>query len=165
MPGPILYSTNPYFSVEVARKYRDGNFYAWCSEVFSAGQQAGDAPTSLVAASSDPRTVYEQLKRAVESEDEHDGRIEGYKKTFKRLASSWFASGEITEEQRDEIQALCKKPSWKLWRPLLYVVPRLPVESRLTLVKPHKRAGPGLEYTISDLKAAEFDIIELPWTR
>jgi hypothetical protein len=118
MPGPVLYSTNPYFAVEVARKYRNGNYYAWCSEVFSVGQQAGDAPTSLVAASSYPKTIYEQLKRAVDSEDENDSRIKGYKKTFKRLASSWLSVGEINQDQHDEIKALCQRtrdcrPSWE----------------------------------------------------
>jgi hypothetical protein len=167
MSGPVLYSTNPYFSIEVAQRYRGASFYAWCSEVFALGQQAGLAPASRVGASSDPMTIYEQLAAAVESEDRHDSRIAGYKKKFPRLADVWLANGEITQDQRDEIRAACKQHSWKMWRPLLFVIPRGPIEAsgRLTLVPTSKRAAHGAEFIVSDLKPAEFDIIELPRLR
>jgi hypothetical protein len=164
LAGPILYSTNPFFSIDVARRYRGERFYAWCSEVFSEGQQAGNAPSSMVAASSDPMTIYEQLHRAVSSEDRNDKRIQGYKKTFRRLASAWLDGGEITQEQHDEIKAACNQTRWRMRRPLLYVIPRAPVEAagRLQLVPVNRRAGPGNEFIIPDLAPPEFDIIELP---
>ena len=34
MPGPVLYSTNPWFATEIASKYRGGNYFAWVSEYF-----------------------------------------------------------------------------------------------------------------------------------
>jgi hypothetical protein len=155
-----LYSTNPHFSIEVGRRYRNGTFYAWCSEVFSAGQQPGNAPSSSVAASSDPMTIYEQLHRAVQSEDSHDARIKGYKRTFDQLATTWLDSKEITQDQHDEIRAQCKLNSWRMWRPLLYVIPRAPIEAagRLQLVSVSRRAGPGKEFIVADLAADEFDI-------
>jgi hypothetical protein len=50
---------------------------------------------------------------------------------------------------------------FELWRPLVYVIPRTGVESRLKLVPMHKRAGFGPEYIIEDLRRSEFDLIEL----
>jgi hypothetical protein len=167
LPGPVLYSVNPFYSIEVARRYRNNNFYAWCSEVFSVGQQAGAAPGGAVAASSDPMTIYEQLHRATTSEDRHDKRILSYKRAFKRLAASWLDANEITQDQHDEIRAACGQPSWRMWRPLLYIIPRNPIEAagRLQLVPVGKRAGPGTEYIIADLRPQEFDIVELPMLR
>ena len=165
MPGPVLYSTNPYFAVDVARRYRGERFYAWCSEVFSAGQEAGNAPSRMIAASSDPKTIYEQLHLAVCSEDRHDARIRRYKRTFKTLAETWLAKGEISKDQRDEIWASCMQPSFRMWRPLLFVIPREPVQARLMNVSAGKRAGHGSEYTISDLAPTDFDIVDLPSLR
>lgn len=164
MSGPIFYSTNPFFAIDVARRYRNGIFYAWVSEVFSSTQQSGLAPSSGVAASSDPMTIYDQLHRAVSTEDMHDPKIKSYKKTFARLADSWFDLGEITQSDRDEIKGQCKLTSYKLWRPLLFVIPRSHVSApgRLQLVPPIKRAGSGQEFIVADLKATEFNIIELP---
>ncbi len=153
MAGPVLYSTNPYFAVDVARRYRGERFFAWCSEVFSAGQEA------------DPKTIYEQLHLAVCSEDRHDARIKRYKTTFKSLSENWLAKGEISKNQRDDIWASCMQPSFRMWRPLLYVIPREPVEARLISIPAAKRAGHGNEYIISDLAPADFDIVDLPSLR
>lgn len=167
MPAAMLYSVNPYYAVDVSRRYRKQMYFAWCSEYFSSNQQAGDAPSSGIAASSDPMTIYEQLDRAVHSEDRHDSRIKGYKKTFARLADIWLSKKEITVQERDEIRAACRQPSWRMWRPLLFTIPRAPIDTsgRLSLVPVSRRAGPGNEYTVSGLLPHEFDIIELPRLR
>ena len=162
MSGPMLYSTNPYYAIEVASNYRSGKFYAWCSEVFSAGQQAGSAPSRLIAPSSDPKTIYEQLHTAVEREASHAARIIGYKKTFKRLARSWQSKGEISLSQRAEIIAVCSRTSYQIWRPYLFMIPRANVTKKLTTVSAKKRAGHGNEFIVDELLAAEFDILELP---
>ena len=51
--------------------------------------------------------------------------------------------------------------SFEDWRPLVYVIPRAMVESRLEAVPPKKRASFGPEYIITDLRRHEFDIIEM----
>ncbi|WP_131800122.1 hypothetical protein [Methylobacterium indicum] len=164
MSDPILYSTNPYFAIEVAKRYRKNTFHAWVSDVFSSNQQSGHAPSSGIAASSDPMTIYHQLFKAVDTEDSHDTKIKSYKRTFSRLADIWHDDGSISKEDRDEIKGQCKIQTYKMWRPLLYVIPRSTIipSERLTLVPPSKRAGSGREYIISDLKDHEFNIIELP---
>ncbi len=162
MPGHFLYSANPYFSVEVARTYRNNKTYAWCSEYFSSSDQAIGAPAALIAASSDPKTIYEQLSRACETDDSHDARIKGYRKTFKRLATEWNSNGSLTDAHHAEIHAVCKSPSFKIWRPVLFIIPRPVVSTRLKEVPRNKRASHGMEYTITDLDLSEVDIIELP---
>ena len=160
MPAPMLYSTNPYFAIEVARKYRGGRFYAWCSESFDT--HAAKTPTNM-AASSDPKTIYEQLRLATATEDRHDQRIRGYKRTFKALANVWWANGTITDVERDEIRGACLRGPWRLWRPFLYVMPRALVDNgRLRLVPVAQRASHGLEYIVDGVTEDEMDIIELP---
>lgn len=162
MAGLFLYSVNSHFSVQVSNQYRRGVFYAWCSECFSATQQPGLDPSSLVAPSSDPMVIYEQLYLAVAREDRHDSKIKGYKRTFKRLADEWWSAGDITKAERDEIITNCKQQSFRMWRPLLFVISRPAVETRLKKVPATKRAGVGDEFTIADLRSEEFDILELP---
>jgi hypothetical protein len=47
------------------------------------------------------------------------------------------------------------------WRPLLYIIPRSLVETRLKVVPIHKRASFGDEFIVEDLRRSEFDLIEL----
>jgi hypothetical protein len=96
-------------------------------------------------------------------EDEHSDLIKGYRKTFSRLAKAWAADGSITDDQRDEIIATVKSRSWRIWRPVLYVIPRVNIEGtgRLRSVKRPDRASYGPELQVVDLERHEFDIIEL----
>jgi hypothetical protein len=161
MPGPLLFSTNPWFSLNVAERYRGGLHFAWCSEEFEAVRPAAGG-TLAIPASSDPCTIYQHLHKAVIEEDAHDDRIRSYKRKFKALASDWYDRGDITEAQRDEIKAICNRHSWLTWRPKLLVIPRANVESRLEEVPVRLRAGVGPEYIIKDLAAHEFTYITLP---
>ncbi len=72
----------------------------------------------------------------------------------------WEHQGVITTAQKDDILYLVDHASFDLWRPLVYVIPRAPVASRLEEVPMSKRAGVGVEYIIPDLQRTEFDIIE-----
>jgi len=49
---------------------------------------------------------------------------------------------------------------FKLWRPLVYVIPVADVSGRIETVPMDKCAGFSEEYIIKDLKRSEFDIIE-----
>lgn len=48
------------------------------------------------------------------------------------------------------------------WRPLIYVIPREPIENlnRLRTVPIQNRASNDVEYVIEDLRQNEFDLIE-----
>jgi len=117
----------------------------------------------MIAPSSNPKRIYERLLEDCRNEEGHSDRIRGYKKTFTRLARGWLSDGSITKEQHDEILASVRSPSWKIWRPVLYVIPRAPIEAgkRLKLVRVPDRAAFGPEMTIEDLHVSEYDVIEL----
>ena len=104
------------------------------------------------------------MQPAAHDEDRGNEKIKNYRKTFRSLAREWFARGEITQAQRDEIIESVKPGSWKIWRPVIYVIPRAPIEAtpgRLNLAPRQSRGGYGEEYIISDLRRDEFDVVTL----
>jgi hypothetical protein len=79
-----------------------------------------------------------------------------------KLAKGWLRRGEVNDDQAKEIVYHAKNAAVNEWRPLVYVIPRAPVEARLKPVPADRRAGLGNEWTLEEtLAAAEFDIIEL----
>lgn len=163
MSNLFLYSTNPWFSYEVCKKYRNSVFYVWCSEYFDPRKAPCYSSAALIAPSSSPISIYWNLHRDKENEDTHSTLIKEYRKKFRSLATEWFVDGEISEFERDEIIAGATSSSWKIWRPLLYIIDRQKVESsgRLASVPLSSRAAIGQEFQIFDLKEDEFEIMEL----
>ncbi len=160
MAGPVLYSTNTWFAYDIATRYRNGVHFVWCSEYYDPSVAPAGSYTAAVAPSSNPRQIYDTLHGDVVREDMHSALIGGYKKTFRRLTKAWLADGSITQAQFDEINTTIKLPSWKIWRPVLYVISYELVKDRIVSV-PHKsRAGYGPEMQIPDLRSNEFDVIE-----
>ena len=73
----------------------------------------------------------------------------------------WRHANKINDLQlKDIIYWLTLAKIERLWRPLMYVIPRAAVESRMQPVPASKCAGLGPEYVIPDLKRSEFDKIE-----
>jgi hypothetical protein len=163
MAGPILYSTNPWISHDIAVKYRLGVHFAWVSDYYDASMAPPGTAAALIAPSSSPKVIYEALWNDVEKEDTHSALIKGYRKTFKRLANEWFADSSITKAQRDEIVATVDSRSWKIWRPVVYVIAKSHIvpATRIETVKHKDRAAYGPEMRINDLAISEFDIIEV----
>ena len=163
MPGPVLYSANPWYSLEVAEKYRGGRYFAWVCEYFDSERDApASSAGSLIAPSSNPRKIYQDLLHEFHAQEEHSRIIKDHKRTFQRLAKQWLASSEITEEQFDEIVASVRAKSWRIWKPVIYVIPRASLDpSRIFQVARTARAGYGPEYQIVDLKRSEFDLLDM----
>ena len=160
--GPVLYSTNPWFAHDVSVRYCGGRHFVWCCEYFDTSKAPAGSAAALVAPSSTPKVIFEQLRLEVLGEERHSTRIQNYRKTFKRLARTWHSDGAISDEQRDDILATLRQTSWKIWRPLLFVIPAAPIVAakRLIEVNASARAGHGPELQIRDLMPNEFDIIE-----
>jgi hypothetical protein len=162
MPGPVFYSANPWFATDVSDRYRDGVYFAWVCECFDSATAPAGSAASMIAPSSNPRRIYQLLAEECDNEEENSPTIKGHRKTFTRLAKQWYAAGEITKDQSDEIIASARTRSWRIWRPVLYVIPIAPIISagRLKAVRRSERAGYGPEQQIVDLRRDEFDIIE-----
>jgi hypothetical protein len=165
--NPIYYSANPWFAAEIADKYRGGTYFAWVCEYFDSEHEApAGSAGALIAPSSNPRQIYEDLLKEYKSQEEHPRVIKEHRKTFRRLAKTWLAKKEITKDQYDEINASIRAKSWKIWKPVLYVIPNSStVKKRITPVDRSERAAYGPEYRIADLKREEFDIIDLSEVR
>ncbi len=162
MAGPILYSTNPWIAHDLSVRYLGGKHFAWCSEIFDPTTAATASAGAAIAPSSSPRQIFDRLYDDCTGEEKHSALIGRYKRTFRRLATNWLASKTIDAKQYAEITGLVNAQSWRPWRPILYVVPRQPIETagRLVAVPPPLRAGYGPEFQISELLPPEFDIIE-----
>ncbi|HYF20820.1 MAG TPA: hypothetical protein VEA40_23335 [Ramlibacter sp.] len=143
-------------------RYRDGVHFAWVCEYFDAGTAPAGSAAAAIAPSSNPKHIYETLWSDVDKEDAHSALIKGYRKTFKALAMAWKAAGSITDDQAKEIIATVKSNSWKIWRPVLYVIPKSGIvpATRIHSVAHGARAAYGPELQIQDLVPAEFDVIE-----
>ena len=162
MAGPILYSANPWFAHDVTQKYRKGVYFAWVSEFFDPATAAAGTAIAAVAPSSNPRHIYESLFQDVHAEDRHSALLKSYKRTFRALAANWETDGSITKEQREEIVSMVNAPTWRIWRPVLYVIARDKIDPKRIHTVSHKlRAGHGPELQIRDLAANEFDLIEV----
>jgi hypothetical protein len=163
MASANLYSTNPWFSTDVAIRYRGGLHFAWVCECFDSRSAAAGSAAALIAPSSNPCRIYRNLYEEYKGQEEHSPMIRDYRKTFVRLAREWLADGSLTKDQHDEIVAAVRAKTWTIWRPVLYVIPRNPIEiaGRLVMVPRRDRAGYGSEMQIKDLQPHEFDVIEL----
>jgi hypothetical protein len=161
MSGQLLYSTNVFLKLLIQERYRNDVHYVWCSEHFDSKKLSAYSSGSLVPPSSNPADIYRELQRDVQGMDSHSAKIAAQKAMFTSLALEWERRGEISSTHRDEIINWVTHASFDYWRPLLYVIPRAPIETRLQPVPAHKRAGWGNEYIIPDLKRSEFDVIEL----
>lgn len=163
MAGPLLYSANPWIAHDIADRYLGGVHRVWCSEYFDPKTAPASSAAALIGPSSSPKAIFYGLWEDCDKEDTHSHVIRSHRRTFRALATDWFSAGRITEAQRNEILATVKSSSWKIWRPVLYVIPRAPIEaaSRLNVVPLGKRAAYGGEYQIEDLHTTEFDIVEV----
>jgi hypothetical protein len=123
MTAPLLlYSTNTYLKFLMQDRYR-GEHYVWCSPSFSAQKLNKYSLESNTPASSDPASIYLELRdAAIDRPDSHNRRILS-QKTLMSLAVDWYEATHITAQERDEITALADKAPMKEWRPLLFVIP------------------------------------------
>lgn len=163
MAGLILYSANPWFASEIATKYLGGKHFAWVSDYFDTEKEAPAGSSGhLIAPSSNPRKIYEDLLHEYRAQEEHSRIIRDHRKTFRRLAKQWLADGTIVQAQYEEIVASVSAHSWRIWKPVLYVIPRSNIApNRVIEVQRKERAGYGPEKQIADLQTNEFDIIDL----
>ncbi|KVT23033.1 hypothetical protein WK48_23305 [Burkholderia ubonensis] len=141
-------------------KYRTGKHFVWCSEHYDPTTAPAGSAAAAIAPSSSPKGIYDILHGDCAREDTHSTLIKGYRKTFQRLAKAWLADGSLSKDQYDEVVATVKSQSWRIWRPVLFVIPRAPVDARIVMVPHRNRAAYGPELQIVDLMPHEFDLIE-----
>jgi hypothetical protein len=159
----LLYSTNPFMKFFIQRKYMRDIHYVWCSESLDSQTLGAYASGSLVAPTSNPKDIYEDLKNAVRRTDKHNSKITQQIASLSAHAVQWETDRVITTAEKADILYMLNEPRFfSHWRPLLYVIPvTSAVTSRLRPVPAHLCASLGAEYIIEDLAGNEFDVIEL----
>jgi hypothetical protein len=160
MGNILLYSTNVFLKFLIQEKFMHDIHYAWCSEDFDSATLPAYSSASLVPPSSNPADIFRTLRKDIQNHDSHSAKINEQKVSLTSRAIESEKSGLISTADKDDIIYLVNNAAWDYWRPLIYVIPRLPVEKRLVLVPMSGRAGIGNEYTIADFKRSEFEIIE-----
>jgi len=126
-------------------------FYAWCSEYLDATIAPGISSAHFIPDNSRPLWIYNYVRRAAHDEDSGNDKIKNYRKTFRSLARDWLTRGEITKAQHDEIITSVKPGSWRIWRPIIYVIPRAPIDvtpGRLEHARRPSRGAYGEEFII-----------------
>jgi hypothetical protein len=162
MVSHLLYSANPYMKFYINENYRGGIHYIWFSENFDSGTLGTYVPGAMVPPTSNPKDIYMDLKKAVDKPDTHNAKIKEQIAGLTALAVKWEKAGEITTIQKDDIIFMVNEPRYfQYWRPLLYVVPKALVQSRIKPVPMALCAGLGNEYIVEDLRGDEFGVIEL----
>jgi hypothetical protein len=159
-PPRILWSTNTLMKNRIQQRFFSDRHYVWCSPTFEAAAVGRYTLGFGQPPSSDPCTIYRQLREAVSKRDEHDPKIQAQKATLKALAVEMAKDRKISDDARDEIIALLNASQIADWRPLIYVIPYTPVAARVEAVARSMRASHEPEYIIRDLAVYEFDIIE-----
>lgn len=129
--------------------------------MFDSKTGSSYSPATLVPPSSNPADIYRQLRSDIERSDRHSAKITEQKAVLAELAVRWEANREINTDEKEEILGMVDLPTFEYWKPLIYIIPRALVSSRLEHVPIGKRGGIGDEYIIRDLRRDEFDIIEL----
>jgi hypothetical protein len=161
MAAGLLYSTNVFLKHHIQRTYRGDIHYVWCSEEFDSAALGRYAAGAGVPPSANPVDIYRRLKEAVRRGDTHDEKIAAQRASLLALAVRWADAGEISAEQRADIAYRINNAPFDHWRPLIYVIPRQPIEDRrLERVPAAQCAGLGPEFIIRDLHGTEFDLIE-----
>jgi hypothetical protein len=160
MPGPLLYSTNPFLKFYLQEQYYGGVHWVWCSESFDSAVLEKYTAGANVPPSSNPADLYRSLRDAVRRKDTHDQKIQAQKATYLTLAVEYERAGKITAQSLEDITYRVTNASFDDWRPLLYLVPRTPLGGRVKPVPASQCAGLGPEFTVTDLQRTEFDVIE-----
>ena len=95
----------------INEKYRGRTHYVWFSENFDSGTLGAYVPGSMVPATSNPKDIYMDLKKAVDKPDTHNTKIKEQIAGLTALAVKWEKAGEITTVEKDDIIYMVNEPN------------------------------------------------------
>jgi predicted lipid-binding transport protein (Tim44 family) len=83
-PPLVLYSTQTYLKFRIQQDFI-GKHWVWCSQIFDAEKQNPYALGAVQAPSSDPKSIYIDLAKAVARTDHHNAKIANQKTVLSGL--------------------------------------------------------------------------------
>ena len=158
----MLYSTNSFLKFSIRQRYYGDSHFVWCSECFDSRTQGSYAAASLTAPSSNPCQIYSELLNGSKQKDLHCQKINLQKAAILAITDKDHQAGLLSQVTKEDIVYQVTHADFDSWRPLLYIIPRASIvpATRIVPVPRQSCASQGDEFTISDLKAGEFDVIE-----
>jgi len=149
----LLYSTNTELAYRIAKEYYNNTFFVWCTDAFDAALQPG---------TSNPRTLCSRYLDQILKNDRHAVEINQNKAGILKGASEKLKQGIITKEQHYEISLRVAYAEMEAFYPVVFLIDRRSVKSRLEIVKSKDAASNhSIEYIIRDLKWNEFEMIKI----
>lgn len=156
----IYYSCSTWLSYSIGERYYGGRHYAWCSPYFDAFSSM--SPHNSVPPSSNPRDIYWNLKRDVETGDLHSAKVRDIRRGIQKGAANKRNEGIIKHEEYLEIQQIAAQAEMSKFGPLMLIIPVQPIASQFKRVGVRQRANPlSEEYIIENLLRQFFDAFEL----
>lgn len=152
----IFYSINSSLANFINTKYYGNNHYVWIAPYFDC--------KDTNPSSSNPIDIYTSFKKDLRNGrvDYHSLNILNNRAGIKKGAVAMFNAKKIDEKTRDLIITLTEKAEHQHFKPLIYVIPKGNVMSRIEEPNFTTKANTlSMEYIIPDLKGGEFDIIEI----
>lgn len=164
MTNPLLlYSTNTRLAFEINERYYQQKHYVWCTRYFN--NSATPLITYTNPPSSCPEDIYRSYLAETNREDLHAIQIPRNVTGLQKGVNAKFAEGVITDAQKTLILSIIEKAkgkNFRLFSPLLYIIPFAAVESMFEFVPIEDRANPlSDEYIIKDLPREFFDVVDL----
>lgn len=162
----ILYSVQTYLAYYINEEFYSNLHYVWCASCFDSRALAQFEPRLPIT--SNPRDLYNEMIRDISTRDNHLCRqaIERNVIGLTTGANARYKESMITKGQKDEILSLIKliieNRNFEYFRPVIYVIPYLPIREKVFIVDYQHRALPlSPEYKIEKLHTKDFDLIDL----
>ena len=156
----LLYSTNTWLAYNISERFYSSRHWVYCAPTFEMSPTRPRAPAQ--PPSSSPKAIYWEFQRDVSSQDRHSSKIAQNRTGLKKGALAKADAGVISAQDVADITWIVDNATFEFFRPLLYVIPRSGVESRLERVSPQNAASMfSEEYILEDLAAGEFEALEL----
>jgi hypothetical protein len=155
----LLYSTNTWLAHQISRQFYDGRHWVYCAPAFAV-MPVLHYPT--LPPSSCPKDIYATLHHDCAAKDRHSAKILQNRAGLKKGSLAKRAAGLISDQEAADIDWMVDNAEISDFRPLLYVIPRAPVATRLKRVSAKAAANMfSEEYILEDLADSEFHALEL----
>lgn len=146
----LYYSAQTTLAHRISERYFKGKFFVYCAEVYDS-----ENPDS-----SSPAKVYQVLRAIAEKGDRGHPKFDDHKQSLKAVALDQFVKGNLNQDEYDAMIWEIKQAETRDFAPIIYLILRSAVTSKIAPVPVAKRASPDSEeFTIAGMVADDFEMI------
>jgi hypothetical protein len=156
----VFYSCCTWLAYEICQAYYGESHYVWCTPYFDPASRIN--PHNSVPPTSNPKEIYWSLRKEVDAGDLHSAKISQNRSGIQRGADVKLKAGAIDQSKHTEILEIAAAAQTRDFRPMLFVIPGVPITGLLRQVAVKDRASIlSEEYIVESLPRQLFDAIEL----